>query len=176
MNISFEPLKKSHFSLLLKWLKTPHVKTWWDQEIAWTPELIEEKYGSYVEGYKLEKGVRKKIQAYIIKIENTEIGYIQFYKAQAFERNEPLHGLPESMAAFDIFIGDQDYVGKGVGSYALKKFLEEFVDPEYEYCFVDTDVKNLSAIKAYEKAGFKKIKEAKNSKEIWMIRQRQKPL
>jgi len=47
MNIVFEPLVKSHFSLLLTWLETPHVKAWWDQDVRWTKELIAEKYGSY---------------------------------------------------------------------------------------------------------------------------------
>ena len=53
MNITFTSLTESHFPLLLKWLETTHVKLWWDQDVKWTPELIQEKYGSYVKGYKL---------------------------------------------------------------------------------------------------------------------------
>ncbi|NBO24779.1 MAG: aminoglycoside adenylyltransferase, partial [Chlamydiae bacterium] len=30
MKITFAPLAESHFSLLLKWLESPHVKKWWD--------------------------------------------------------------------------------------------------------------------------------------------------
>ncbi len=41
MNITFVPLVKSHFLLLIKWLQTAHVRLWWDQDIKWTPELIE---------------------------------------------------------------------------------------------------------------------------------------
>jgi len=36
-----------------------HVKAWWDQDLPWTPKLIEEKYGSYIHGYKIEKGIKK---------------------------------------------------------------------------------------------------------------------
>jgi aminoglycoside 6'-N-acetyltransferase len=52
MNIAFTPLSTSYFPLLLKWLETPHVKAWWDQNTHWTKELIEQKYENYVHGFK----------------------------------------------------------------------------------------------------------------------------
>jgi hypothetical protein len=52
-DITFESLNKSHLSLLLNWLDTPHVKLWWDQDIKWTTELIQEKYGHYINEYKI---------------------------------------------------------------------------------------------------------------------------
>lgn len=58
MTITFEPLAESYFSLLLKWLEAPHVKAWWDWDVTWTPELIPEKFGSYVKGYQPVTGVR----------------------------------------------------------------------------------------------------------------------
>ncbi|MBY0292843.1 MAG: acetyltransferase, partial [Alphaproteobacteria bacterium] len=51
-HITFIPLQEHHFPLLLKWLEVPHVKAWWDQNILWTSELIKEKYGAYVQGFK----------------------------------------------------------------------------------------------------------------------------
>ncbi len=44
-NITFKALKEEYFSLLLKWLETPHVKLWW---VNWTLGLIKEKYDNYV--------------------------------------------------------------------------------------------------------------------------------
>ncbi len=52
-NITFETLSEKHFSLLLKWLETPHVKKWWDQDIHWTLGLIKEKYDNYVKALTL---------------------------------------------------------------------------------------------------------------------------
>lgn len=63
MKITFTPLAESNFPLLQKWLETPHVKAWWDQDVKWTPELIQEKYRDYVEGYKIENGIAKTIKA-----------------------------------------------------------------------------------------------------------------
>ena len=47
--------------LFLKWLEMPHIKLWWDKDIEWSLELIEQKYSSYVRGYKLENNEPKNI-------------------------------------------------------------------------------------------------------------------
>ena len=40
MQITFEQLRNEHLILLLKWLETPHVKKWWDQDVKYTPFLV----------------------------------------------------------------------------------------------------------------------------------------
>jgi aminoglycoside 6'-N-acetyltransferase len=165
MNISFTPLAESHFPLLLKWLESHHVKAWWDQNIQWTSELIQKKYIDYVTDYKLEKGQLKALQAYIIYVDNTPIGYIQIYNAYDFERSKPLSDLPSNLAAFDVFIGEVIYVDRGIGSKAINQFLREYAS-SYDYVFADPDSANLAAIRAYEKAGFKKIKAQSDTGEI----------
>ena len=170
MVITFFPLSENHCSLLLKWLEAPHVKAWWDQDVQWTPALIQEKYGTYVDGYKLENDSQKPLYAYIVLADQLSIGYIQFYNAYDFRRSILLTNLPSSLAALDLFIGDPSYLGKGLGSIVLKQFLEEHVHPLYETCFVDPNLHNIAAIKTYENAGFKKIKIIDYSGEIWMLR------
>ncbi len=174
-HISFIPLQEQHLPLLLKWLETPHVKAWWDQDVTWTIELIKEKFGSYVHGYKIVAGQKKPLHAYIICIDNKEIGYIQLYNAHDFAREDgiTLDTLPSSLAAFDIFIGDAAYVGKGYGSQIMQQFLCAFVDPYYAACFVDPDTANGQAVRAYEKAGFKAFKTVNDGKVTWMLRERQ---
>ncbi|MCC8417838.1 MAG: hypothetical protein LN588_05075 [Rickettsia endosymbiont of Bryobia graminum] len=70
MKISFIPLNKSHFPLLLKWLETPHVKAWWDKNIHWTAELVNKKYSNYIKGYKVltlkDHTITKPIYSFII--------------------------------------------------------------------------------------------------------------
>jgi aminoglycoside 6'-N-acetyltransferase len=46
MIIEFTPLTEENLPLLLKWLETPHVKKWWDQNVKWTSELIQKKYSN----------------------------------------------------------------------------------------------------------------------------------
>ncbi|MBP6103998.1 MAG: GNAT family N-acetyltransferase [Gammaproteobacteria bacterium] len=75
MDINFIPLAESHFPLLLQWLEMPHVKQWWDQDVSYTIQKVQEKYGSYVQEYKSIGGIHKPIRAYIICLNNQPIGY-----------------------------------------------------------------------------------------------------
>ena len=171
MTLTFFPLSESHFPLLLKWLKAPHVKTWWDPHIQWTPKLIQEKYTPYVQGCKLENDIQKQVAAFIICNDHVPIGYIQLYNAYDFPRDTPLVDLPKSLAAFDMFIGEQKYLGRGLGSQALQIFLEKYCDGNYEAVFADPGVENIAAIKTYEKIGFEKIRINSETGVIWMIKE-----
>lgn len=169
MKITFTALAESHFSLLLKWLEAPHVKAWWDQDVYWTRELIQQKYSNYVKGYKLSNGITKPINAYIIYSDEKAIGYIQIYNAHDFPRTKPLIGLPKNLAAFDLLIGEVAYLKLGIGSKAITEFLNQHATL-YTNVFVDPDSTNITAIRAYEKAGFKENKHQPNTNETWMIR------
>ncbi|HAT8178957.1 TPA: GNAT family N-acetyltransferase [Legionella pneumophila] len=170
MNITFKLLSESDFTLLLKWLEESHVKAWWDQDVKWTSAQIQKKYDSYVKGYKIENNEAKPISAYIIYVDEIPIGYIQIYNAYDFARSIPLSGLPSSLAAFDVFIGEKNFLNKGIGSKAIDQFLKEYAH-SYTHVFADPDNTNSTAIRAYEKAGFKKINKQPNTGELWLIRE-----
>ena len=170
MKITFKPLNEIHFLLLLKWLNSLHIKPWWDPGVEWTIENIQRKYKSYISKYKLENGIAKPIYSFIIELDDNPIGYIQMYNAYDFARSTSLTGLPQSLAAFDFFIGEQEVLRKGVGAKALEEFINEFCLNKYEFIFVDPDPLNIAAIKTYEKCGFKTIKENKNTNAIWMLK------
>lgn len=176
MNITFEPLNESHFPLLLKWLEAPHVKSWWSRDVKWTPELIWEKYGTYVKGYKRfklqEQMIEKPMHAYIICMNQKPIGYIQYYSAHDFphEQGYETSDLPQSCAALDWYIGEPEFTGKGIGSKALEICLKLHVFKHFDHVFVDPDTANTFALRAYEKAGFKTIKKVNNGKITWMLR------
>ena len=171
-SIHFTPLQADHFPLLLQWLETPHVKAWWDQDIHWTSNLIKEKYESYVQGNKEEKGIKKPLQAYIIYIADVPIGYIQFYNAYDFMRENGFlpEGLPKSLGGLDFYIGDPDFIGKGLSHLILNKFLEDIAKNTFDACFVDPDHSNQRAIHAYEKAGFLLLNMPLEGSDLWMIK------
>ena len=159
MKISFKPLSVTDFENLLKWLQQPHVKKWWDANVNYTKEAIQEKYESYVDGYKKIGSEHKPIQAFIIYFDDTPIGYIQYYNAYDFSRDGyQLNNLPKSLAAIDFLIGDEDYLGKGIGSKSLELFLNSHVFTEFDYAFVDPALTNIFAIESYSKAGFKIVR------------------
>lgn len=158
ININFKPLSEADFPLLQKWLNSPHVKEWWHHD-----GKIEEKYKTYVQGYKLENGEKKPISAFIIYIDDKPIGYIQLYNAYDFAKQ--LKDLPKSLGMIDFYIGDEKYLAQGIGSEILKVF--DYQD--FDYVLVDPDINNIAAIKTYEKSGFSKIKE--HDGQIWMMKE-----
>lgn len=167
MNITFEPLHESHFSLLLKWLENSHVKKWWDQDITYTMDQVRNKYTTYVKGYKLINGVQKAIRSFIICIDKVPVGYIQMYDVYDFPQSVPLIGLPQNVGGVDILIGEEEYLGRGNGSIILKQFLETYVFANYRYAFADPEFRNETAVKAYEKAGFVPWKRV--GKKLYMV-------
>jgi aminoglycoside 6'-N-acetyltransferase len=148
----------------------PHVKTWWDSDIHWTSKLIWRKYKSYVYGWRFDGDILRYIDASIISVDDHPVGYIQSYNAYDFSRNSPLKDLPKSLASFDILIGEKDYLRKGIGSTVILTLLESFKQTRYTHVFVDPDLRNTTAIKAYEKVGFIKVKENPETGDIWMLR------
>lgn len=164
--ISFRQLQESDFPILFKWLSAAHVKAWWDSDITWTPDLIGQKYSSYVQGFKTQDSTSKKIRAFVIYLNASPVGYIQIYNAYDFPRTYPLDALPASLAAFDMFIGEEFALRKGLGSAALRMFLDTFC--KEDYVFADPAIENVAAIKTYKKAGFERLKNIDNK--VWMLR------
>lgn len=177
MKFAFKPLSLADLPLIHAWLERPHVKAFWDQDVQWNEELILEKYGPYVNEYKVVDGKKQPMYAYIIIMDGNPIGYIQLYDAFIFPRDtfdlkEALKDTPyaqSNLAAIDIFIGEESAVGKGIGPAAMKQFLRDYAWGTFDGCFVDPDKINPNAIRAYEKAGFVKIKDAPDHKAIIMI-------
>ncbi len=168
--ITFSPLKASHFSYMLKWLETPHVKKWWDQDIIYTMDLVKEKYGSYVDGYKQVNGSNRSIHAYIVNLEQEPVGYIQIYNANDFSRSKPLSGLPKNLGSIDLFIGEEKYLRQNIGSMSIEQFLNKH-GTGYSHIFVDPDSNNTSAIKCYKKAGFYIYSKQQDTNETWMLKE-----
>jgi aminoglycoside 6'-N-acetyltransferase len=179
MTITFNKLESAHFPLLLKWLMTPHVRQWWDTNIEWTPTLIAEKYGQYINGYKrlhLASGViEKPMHAYVIVSDGEEIGYMQYYNKHDFpsEYGYEIDYFPENLAAIDWYIGEPDYLRQGLGTKALNQFIADYVFKDFEAAFVDPDVKNIAAIRTYERCGFQTTKQISDI--TWMLKHKNSP-
>lgn len=174
MTISFRNLAESDFSLLLNWLQIPHVKMWWDSEVVWTLDKITQKYSSYVNQYKIENGKKRSIFAFIIVLDRQPIGYIQYYDSCDFL------SLPanqffdfQKIAAIDFYLGEESVLGQGLGSAALKQFVQNIVFQQFDTALVTPDIKNHSAIACYQKAGFIPCLTQQKTNELWLIAEKE---
>ncbi len=172
MTITFEPLNESHFPLLLKWLQMPHVKKWWDQDVTYTMDLVKEKFGKNTHGIALSKNSNNKTYAYIICFNKEMIGYIQAYNAHNFahENDLDLSAISGSICGVDLFIGDSKFLYRGIGAQILNEFERQILASHFDWCLIDPAKDNLSAIKAFAKAGFKVLEQFQAKPNVWMIK------
>ncbi len=160
--ISFRPLQETDLPLMHRWLNTPHVSEWWSIDGNHHPPLEDVK-----KHFLPRTGGQEPVDCYIILFDEKLIGMIQSCKLDDYPAEKIEFGLEGSYASIDLFIGEADYVHKGLGSSIIRNFLEEIAFKKYDvdYCFIDPDPKNNIAIKAYRKAGFKYLKTAWYSKD-----------
>lgn len=77
--------------------------------------------------------------------------------------------LPLDLAAIDMYVGEDDMLGKGVGSSALSQFTKEVVFNTFKAALVTPDKNNAGAIACYQKAGFRLVLTQEIPNEFWLI-------
>ena len=147
LNISFRPITRADFPLIQKWLAAPHVKEWWHDDLD--AEGIEAKYGPRVDGV-------EPTHVYIILLNENPVGLIQWYLWSDYPAHAVQLGAEITAAGVDLAIGDEEVVGKGLGSQVLKDFVEKIIFEESMATSVVTDPEkqNSRSLRAFEKAGF----------------------
>ncbi len=152
-SFSFRPLKPDDMPLMHRWLHTPHVAEWWADEQEQTVEALEAKYLPRILG-------EDPTDCYVIFEEDREIGFIQCYVIDDHPEYALAVDVPERTAGIDLFIGEPDRVHRGRGPAILRQFMRDVVFTNYDVtsCIIGPSVKNTSAIRAYEKAGFRYLK------------------
>ncbi len=140
---TFDP--ELHSLRLREWLHRPHVARWWGD-----PQLA------------LESSLRCSPENHaVIVADGAPVGYLCW---QTPPQNElevaGLTDLPEDLVDVDVFIGEPEFMGRGVGPRSLGLLLARWrLDPSVTLAGVGTSVSNERAIRAFEKAGFRRFRE-----------------
>lgn len=150
--ITFERLKEEELHLLHRWLNTDFVIEWYEKDGM----TLEQVYSDFIPKITGEEP----IHPFIIKCNDKRVGYIQTYLIDDFPDYCIYVDAKEKSFAMDLFIGEEEYIHKGLGSKILKEFLSNhaFDLNDSECCIIGPEPSNIVAIKAYEKAGFKYYK------------------
>lgn len=146
-NISFKALEEKDLPLFFSWVKKPHISIWWESGT----------YEDFVEKYNPGKAAENYVFPFIIYINKKPIGYIQYYDYGWWVKQQD---QPAETVGIDIIIGETEYIGKGFGTIIINKFVEKISkETNPTKIIVDPDLKNIAAIRCYEKVGFKKVRE-----------------
>jgi RimJ/RimL family protein N-acetyltransferase len=127
------------------------VAEWWQP----TPSFaeLEEEYGEHFSG---SSGVKP----YVVIADGSPIGYIQSYTAMGSGDGWWTDEQDPGVRGIDQFLANAEDLGRGLGSRMVRAFVAElFADPEVTKVQTDPRPENRRAIRAYEKAGFRALRE-----------------
>jgi aminoglycoside 6'-N-acetyltransferase len=136
----FRPMSADDVALVRGWLARPHVRKWWAD----------------ADDFALEEGPT--VQQYIVALEGRPFAYLQCYEHGLCNDNG-LGRHPQGTRGIDQSIGEPDMVDCGHGSAFVRAFVERLLSQGTPRVITDPSVANARAIRAYEKAGFRKDRE-----------------
>lgn len=153
MTISFMSMTKKYIALWQQWIEKEHVKKVW---------LIDGETADYIYKKILGNGYD---YPFIIFSDNQPIGYIVACDLYAYRTlsSDPkglfTHETPGTFC-MDLFIGEEGYLDKGFGTQIVRSFIGYiFQHFQCQTILIDPAISNKRAIRCYEKAGFKFVKE-----------------
>jgi aminoglycoside 6'-N-acetyltransferase len=137
----FHAMTKADLPLIKRWLAMPHVVEWWGDP--------DEQFG-LVSG-DLDHPA---MDQYIVHFDGRPFGYLQCYRLTDW--NIGFGPQPEETRGIDQFIAEPDMVNRGHGSGFIRAFTTRLLADGTPRVVTDPDPKNARAIRAYEKAGFRR--------------------
>jgi aminoglycoside 6'-N-acetyltransferase len=140
----FRPMTTADLSRVRCWLAAPHVAQWW---------------GDPDEQYALVSGDldHPSMQQFIVAFDAHPFAYLQCYDPTAW----PNHGfgdLPPGARGIDQFIGEAEMIDRGHGSALIRAFAGDLLRYGTPLVLTDPSPDNSRAIRAYEKAGFRRAR------------------
>ena len=150
--IRFQKLSESDLALMHRWLNTDFVNQWYGKKQC-SYEEVREKYLPRING-------KAPTSSFLILYNDRPIGYIQTYRLADYPDYSQHLQVDENAAGVDLFIGEREYIHRGLGHVILGTFLREivFASEEIDSCVVGPEPKNTAAIRCYEKTGFRYLK------------------
>jgi RimJ/RimL family protein N-acetyltransferase len=151
-DVGFRPLATDNLPLLYDWLGREHVRRWWG-ELGGYDEAVAE-YLDAIEG-------RDPADVYAIELRDQAVGFVQTYLHADYPVFATLVDAGDEVAGLDLLLGEERLTGSGLGTYVIRAFASAivFARAETKACVADPDVRNLASIRAFEKAGFKRVRD-----------------
>lgn len=144
---TFKAVVENDLPLLFQWFAQPYIAQLWVEPTDW--QTFKTKWQT-----KLESEGRFAFMAYVGE---QAIGYIHYYHVNNNDRSHfPGIEIPEAAIGMDLFIGNPEFLNKGLGTQLIKEFIAFAKDrePHCTTIIIDPATDNHRAIACYKKAGF----------------------
>jgi aminoglycoside 6'-N-acetyltransferase len=154
---------------MARWRAQPHVAEWWDPDspIPTADEVAED--------YREEATPGARTTGCIIELDGRPIGYLQYYRWHDHDDDaaDMLVGGGPDTFGIDIHVGEPDLIGHGIGSRACVAICRYLVAEQGATDVrLTTELANTRAQRAYEKAGFRKVRhvldhDTRDGERVW---------
>ncbi|WP_249127216.1 GNAT family N-acetyltransferase [Bradyrhizobium sp. U87765 SZCCT0110] len=142
MTYSFAAMTAADLPTIRRWLATPDVARWWrdvDTQLALISADLDDPA----------------MAQWIVSCGGRPFAYLQCYDCpDGFESG--VGTQPACTHGIDQFIGEPDMIGRGHGSAFIRAFTDRLLASGTQRVITDPDPDNTRAVRAYEKAGFRK--------------------
>jgi aminoglycoside 6'-N-acetyltransferase len=140
---TFRTMSSADLTLIQRWLALPHVREWW---------------GDPAEQFALVSGdlAEPAMDQFIVSAAGGDFGYLQCYDLTAWNSGFGVH--PPGTRGIDLFIGEPGMIERGHGSALIRCFVDDRIAAGAPRIVTDPDPSNARAVRAYEKAGFRKVR------------------
>jgi aminoglycoside 6'-N-acetyltransferase len=147
--IRFEPLREPDLPLVREWLGREHVRGWYGRD------SIDESIRNYEEAL----AGRDPTDHYLITLGGKPIGMIQTYLVNDYPDWEAIVEVGPDVAGVDLFVGEEELTGQGLGPQILAQFAREvvFAREDTQACIATVEEANRRSWRAFEKAGFQYV-------------------
>ncbi len=166
-SVTLRLMTEQDLPLLHTWANTPHWREWWGDELQ-TIEAVREHYMPRVL-------LASKVTPYIVMLGSKRIGYAQSYVVMGHGGGWWEDETDPGARGIDQSIGPVHLLNQGLGTLLVKTLVAQlFADPAVTKIQTDPSPKNLRAIRCYEKAGFRRVKEVMtpDGPAVFMLKER----
>jgi RimJ/RimL family protein N-acetyltransferase len=140
----FRQFTEADFPQMLEWLLKDHVREWWDEG--------EHSLEKVVSNYAPEEGLERFILVETGATGERPVGFFQYYE------------LPDDIIGIDQFIGDENYIDRGIGTETIRLFTDMIWKKRSPSSIIlDPLPENKRAIRCYEKVGFRYYETMQNA-------------
>ena len=137
MNVTIRPITYNDTDNIVRWRNNDFVNKRFLYRAQFTPESHNNWMKNMVE--------TKRVYQFIISCDGKDVGSIYLRDVD----------MQNKKAEYGVFIGEKDYLGKGVGPAATKLILDfAFTELKLHKVFLRVLSDNTGAVKSYEKSGF----------------------
>ena len=155
--LAFDPSRDA--GLVAGWLRKPHVSRWWGDPEAQLRAVLERPVGG---------------DDALIAVDGTPVGYVRWQRVPRQELEAAgVLDVPDGAIDIDIAIGEEAFVGRGIGPAALARAVARIAEAgPPPMILMGTSVANRSALRAFSKAGFRVMRELEDPGygRFWLLR------